>query len=150
MTCYTPVSGTLIDLSKTADPVFAEKMLGNGLAVTPKNGETAVRSPIAGVITQVNGSSHAVVIKNEEGLTMLVHVGVDTVNLGGKGFVCHVKKGDRVEHGTVLMTVDFNYVREHAVADTVFMIVTNNPDIKIMPLNTSSAVDSGKALAEFM
>ncbi len=150
MTCYAPVSGTLIDLSKTVDPVFAEKMLGNGLSINPKDSETAVRSPIVGMITQVNASAHAVVIKNDDGTIMLVHVGVDTVNLAGKGFTCHVKKGERVEHGTVLMNVDFKYVRENALADTVFMIVTNNPDVKIMPLNSSATVESGKAIAEFV
>lgn len=150
MTCYAPVSGTMIDLNKTADPVFAEKMLGDGLAIIPNENETVVLAPISGIITQVNSNAHAVVIKNNDGITMLIHVGVDTVNLAGKGFQCHVKKGEQVEHGMMLMTVDFNFVRKNALADTIFMIVTNNPDIKIMPLNSSATIDSGKALAEFI
>ncbi len=118
-----PVSGRVVALSKVSDPVFAQGMLGEGLAIVPR-GEVAY-APASGVVTAVVGSRHAVAIKTDGGAEVLLHVGVDTVGLKGRGFHTYVGKGDRVQAGEALIAFDAELIHDCGLDDTVIVTVTN-------------------------
>ncbi|NIZ40562.1 glucose PTS transporter subunit IIA [Entomospira entomophila] len=131
---FAPVSGRVIPLERTVDPVFSEKMIGDGNAVDPHMDAKTVYAPVNGKVTVINDKNHAISLKSTDGLDILVHVGVDTVELNGQGFHMLVKVGDQVTAGDPLMNVDFPYVREYATAPTVFVIVTNTrPEMVFLP-----------------
>jgi phosphoenolpyruvate-protein phosphotransferase len=134
MKIYAPVAGKVIPLSKVPDPVFAEKVLGDGLAVeSGEEKKVTVKAPVAGTITTLNKNLHALVIQAEDGTEILIHIGVDTVNLGGKGFKALVKEGKKVKAGDGLVKVDLKYVREHAPASMVIVLVTDKPEAVVKP-----------------
>ncbi|NIZ18560.1 PTS sugar transporter subunit IIA [Entomospira culicis] len=122
---YAPVSGKALALEDTVDPVFSEKMLGDGYAIEPDKQAKIIHSPVTGRIAVVNGQNHALAITSEDGLDVLVHVGVDTVDLNGEGFKMLCKAGENVEVGQPLMEVDFKYIKAYATDNTVFVIITN-------------------------
>lgn len=122
---YAPASGRVIPLSEVSDPVFSGGMLGDGLAVEADGG--VAYAPISGVVTATVASKHAVSIRSDEGAEVLLHVGVDTVRLRGKGFTCYVGKGDRVEAGEALISFDDGLIRESGLDAPVIVTVTN-PD----------------------
>ncbi len=100
-----PLSGTVVALADVPDPVFAQEFVGPGLAIEPRTDETGVStvvSPTAGVVGSL--FPHAFAIEADEGRTVLVHLGIDTVRLGGEGFRLHVEAGDRVAAGATLIT----------------------------------------------
>ncbi|MGY3779227.1 PTS sugar transporter subunit IIA [Isobaculum melis] len=115
--------GQLIALADVPDPVFAQKMMGEGFAVEPTG--NVVVAPIAGEIIQVADTLHAYGIQSEEGVEVLVHIGLDTVALKGEGFEAQVKMGDKVVAGTPLAKIDLAYLAEHAPSTTIPVIVTN-------------------------
>ncbi|MDO4849924.1 MAG: PTS glucose transporter subunit IIA [Coriobacteriia bacterium] len=122
-TICAPVSGRVVSLSKVSDPVFAQGMLGEGLAIVPR-GEVAY-APASGVVTAVVSSKHAVAIKADSGAEVLLHVGVDTVGLKGRGFHTYVGKGDRVRAGEALIAFDAELIHGCGLDDTVIVTVTN-------------------------
>jgi len=95
-----PISGEIIPLEKVPDPVFAEKMMGEGFAIIPENGN--IYSPVDGTIVVVQEAKHAIAIESDAGDEIIIHFGIDTVNLGGKGFTTKVKVGDRVKAGDLI------------------------------------------------
>lgn len=106
---YAPISGECVDITKIDDPVFSQKMVGDGVAIHPDCGD--VVAPMDGEITQFFETGHAFSIKNGD-LEILVHVGMDTVELKGEGFLRLKKVGDYVERGEAVLTVDLNKVAE--------------------------------------
>ncbi|MCA5891964.1 PTS glucose transporter subunit IIA [Isoptericola sp. NEAU-Y5] len=111
LTVLAPVTGTVVDVSEVDDPVFAAGLVGPGLAIEPDGvrGTEAV-APIAGKIVKLH--PHAFVVQHDDGRAVLVHLGIDTVKLGGEGFTTHVSEGDVVQRGTVLVTWDPAAVRD--------------------------------------
>jgi len=99
-----PMSGKVINLSDLPDEVFAQKMVGDGIAVEPSEG--VVVAPFDGRVKQVFSTGHALVLESKEGLVVLIHIGLDTVNLKGEGFNVLVNEGSKVNVGTVLMEFD--------------------------------------------
>ena len=116
-----PIAGRVVPLSEVPDPLFSTAALGQGIAVEPT--ETLVRTPIAGTVSAQ--MPHAYGITADNGMELLIHVGVDTVKLDGKHFTPKVKQGDRVEVGQVLAEVDFDAVKADGYSPVTIMIVTN-------------------------
>lgn len=117
---FSPVNGKVVDLSVTPDPTFADKLLGDGVAIEPSDGKFV--APVNGKIVNLFPTKHAIGIESEAGIEYLIHIGIDTVTLDGKGFSAHVKQGDQVKIGDPLVTVDLEYVAHHAKTITPFVI----------------------------
>lgn len=120
-----PFEGRAVEITEVPDEVFSSRLVGDGLAFEPSTGE--IYSPVDGEIIQVFPSKHAIGIKTEEGLEVLIHVGVDTVDMKGEGFESFVSAGDKVSTGDKLMCFDINLIREKAKSLLSPLIITN-PD----------------------
>ncbi len=118
-----PVKGTYIEMKDIRDPVFSQGTVGKGFAVRPE-GEL-VCSPVEGKITVVFPTLHAVGITDKQGLEYIVHIGVDTVSLQGRGFKQLCQENQTVKVGEPLIKVDFSLLRSHGYADDVIVIVSN-------------------------
>jgi len=118
-----PLSGWLIDLAAVPDPVFAERMLGNGVAIDPTEG--IVRAPFDGRVVTLHPARHAVTLESDSGAVVLIHVGLETVALGGEGFAALVSEGDRVGRGDPLITFDLDAVGRGAKSLITPIVVTN-------------------------
>lgn len=105
-----PISGKVVPISEVPDPVFSEKVLGDGIAIIPENGK--IYSPVNGEITSVVDSKHAYGFSSDDGLDVLIHFGLETVALKGEGFTSHVKEGDKVKIGDLVAEVDINLLKE--------------------------------------
>ncbi len=121
-----PISGQVESLRDTKDKVFSSEMMGKGAAIIPES-ENVV-APASGEITVAYPTGHAYGIKTDEGANILIHLGIDTVNLKGKGFSSKVKQGDRVNKGDLLGTYDFKLVEKEGYDPTVMVVVTNTAD----------------------
>lgn len=124
-----PVTGTLTKLEDVKDPVFSEKMMGDGFAVEPA--DTVVVAPITGTIVSLPKSKHAVGIKNDDGIEVLVHIGLDTVDLNGEGFTAFAKEGDEIKQGDKLVEFDAEAMKEKGIDTTVMTIFTAGYDKEI-------------------
>lgn len=127
------ISGRVIPIEDVKDGVFSEKMLGDGLAIEPT--ENVIISPCDGVISSVmEDSKHAVGITAKNGVEILIHEGLDTVSLEGKGFHLFVKQGQKVKKGDRLIQFDENLLNERNLVKTCIMVITNSqeyPEVKI-------------------
>lgn len=123
LTIAAPVSGEIIDIADVPDPVFAGKHMGPGFAVAPVSGDFT--SPIDGLVMLVAPTLHAVSLRADNGAEVLVHVGVDTVELKGEGFTAHVNEGDRVRTGDPLLSVDLDNIRPRVPSLISPVVVTN-------------------------
>lgn len=121
-----PVNGDIIPLTEVPDPVFSEKMMGEGIAMTPSDGRFV--SPVNGEIIQVPDTKHAVGIRAEDGSEILIHIGLETVGLKGEGFDAKVKEGDTISVGDLLIEADLDYISEHADSIITPIIITNSKD----------------------
>lgn len=119
---YSPIDGEAVDLSEVPDQVFSEKMMGDGIAIKPISG--TVRAPFDGEVATDFPTKHALGLVNEGGLELLIHFGLDTVNLKGEGFDLKVATGDKIKKGDILMEVDLDYIRENAKSDITPIIIT--------------------------
>jgi len=118
-----PMEGEITDLINVPDEVFSEKILGDGFAVMPTGNK--VCAPATGILTVLFPTKHAFAITTDEGLEILVHIGIDTVKLNGEGFTAHVKQGDKVNKGDLLITLDINMLKEKAKSLISPVIITN-------------------------
>lgn len=109
---YAPINGNLIDIEKVEDDTFANKFLGDGLAISPSKTEY-ILAPIDGIV-DITPTNHAFTITNEQGVELLVHFGLDTVKLNGKGFEALVKSGDRVSAKDKIIKCDYEYIVNNA------------------------------------
>ncbi len=109
---FSPLVGVLLNLSEVPDQVFSEKMVGDGVAIDPLDNK--LYAPIDGVIKSVHHTNHAVIFDSEHGFDILVHIGLDTVNLKGQGFKIYVKNGDRVTQGQIIGEFDLDFVSQNA------------------------------------
>jgi len=136
-----PFAGDVTDLKQVPDEAFAQKMVGDGFAITPE--ENVVKSPCAGEIVQIFSTGHAVGIKTKKGLEVLVHIGIDTIKLDGEGFEKLVKNGDQVEVGTPLIEIDLEYIKNNAPSILTPVIITNMEKVKSMDLVKTGKVKAG-------
>jgi len=118
------MTGTVIDLTDVSDPVFSSKAVGDGLGIEPAN-DGAIVSPVDATVTMVAGTGHAIGFKSESGLEILLHLGVDTVELEGAPFDLSVKVGDTVKAGQSLGTMDLEAVRAAGKATAAIVVLTN-------------------------
>jgi PTS system, glucose subfamily, IIA component len=129
-TVYAPISGKTIALDKVTDPVFASGMMGEGIAITPDESSDKVNiyAPQTGKLTVVADTGHAYGLTTDSGIEILVHIGIDTVSLKGKGFTTNVKLNQTVKKGTLLGSFDPKTIHENKLDDTVMVIITNSKD----------------------
>ena len=139
-----PLSGRLVKIENVPDPVFAEKMVGDGISIDPTS-QTLI-APCDGEVIQLHPSHHAVTLKSPDGIEVLMHIGLDTVTLRGEGFVPHVKVGDRVRSGDALIDFDADYVATHARSLLTQIVITNGEKIAQFLPQTGDVV-AGQDLA---
>ena len=139
-----PISGRVIKMTDVPDPVFGGEMMGKGCAIWPE-GDVAY-APISGVVTVTMG--HAVGLASDDGIDVLLHIGVDTVNLEGKGFIGYVAEGDRVCTGDPLIKFDRQVIAAAGYKDCVVFAVSNSDDYSDVQLavDPESAVKAGQAV----
>ncbi|MCA1061786.1 glucose-specific PTS transporter subunit IIBC [Rossellomorea aquimaris] len=118
-----PITGEIKDITEVPDQVFSGKMMGDGFAIVPTEG--TIVSPITGKVVNVFPTKHAIGLESKAGREVLIHVGIDTVKLEGKGFEALVKEGDQVEAGQPLLEVDLDYIKENAPSIMTPIVFTN-------------------------
>ena len=128
-TLAAPVKGTLVALSDVPDEVFASGTMGQGIAIEPE--ENVVKSPVAGTVSLVYPTGHAIGITSDKGAEILIHIGIDTVNLKGKHFKALIEQGQKVTVGTPLVEFDYQAIQAAGYAPTVTMIVTNSDQYQV-------------------
>lgn len=141
-----PVAGRLVNLEATGDPVFASRALGEGVGVVPETtGETAVLAPVSGMLKTVARTGHAFGIKTDGGIEVLVHIGIDTVDMDGEGFAVVVAKGERIAAGEPLATVDFGKVAAAGHSVVVVVTVVNAAELTVVTplIGDGSGDDNG-------
>ncbi|WP_309090428.1 PTS glucose transporter subunit IIA [Domibacillus sp.] len=125
-----PMSGDVVSLEEVPDPVFSQKMMGDGIAVNPSEGK--VVAPADAKVLNVFPTKHAIGLETAGGLELLIHVGLDTVNMKGEGFDVKVSEGDQVKKGDVLLTYSLELVREKAASTITPLIISNGDLVKQM------------------
>lgn len=139
-----PLSGALVPLEEVPDPVFAQKMVGDGFSIYPLS--YVLRAPVEGEVVHVHDSKHAITVRSSEGLEVLMHIGLDTVAMNGEGFDVRVSPGDRVTAGDALVVFDLALVRERAASVLTQVVVTNGDlveRIEVMGGMVAEAEDVG-------
>ncbi|MGL4363376.1 MAG: PTS sugar transporter subunit IIA [Cellulosilyticaceae bacterium] len=131
---YAPLSGTAVNISEVPDAVFAEKMVGDGLAINPTSNK--VVAPCDGKVVQIFPTNHAIGMEIEGGVDLLIHVGIDTVELNGEGFKRLVEEGTQVKKGDPILEIDFDKIREHGKPTITPVIVTNVDAVTITSTKT--------------
>ncbi|OKO96766.1 PTS system, glucose-specific IIA component [Geobacillus proteiniphilus] len=139
-TITAPLDGTIMRLEDVPDPVFAQKMMGDGLAIDPADGD--VVAPVDGEIVQLFPTKHAIGLRSEAGVELLIHVGIDTVSMNGEGFA-YVKAGDRVKRGDRLLSIDLPLVREKAKSAVTPIIITNGDALENLKKKAEGAAAKG-------
>ncbi|MBM7636664.1 PTS system trehalose-specific EIIBC component [Streptococcus saliviloxodontae] len=140
-----PLTGQARALSTAVDPVFAQGVMGSGLVIDPTEGE--LLSPVEGVVSVLFPTKHALGLVTDQGLEMLMHIGMDTVNLDGQHFTAHVKQGDRVRVGQSLISFDIDAIKAAGFPTETPVIVTNQNDFQLdIPENLPMAIEAGQAL----
>src|SRR5699024_8606929 len=142
-TIFAPLSGKTTALEKVPDPTFSKKMMGDGLAIEPTDGE--VVSPIDGEVVSTFPTKHAVGLKSKSGVELLIHIGLETVNMEGEGFDVHVKQGDQVKVGDPLITFDLQLIKEKAASHITPVIVTNGDVVASYDKTKDSTVIAGES-----
>lgn len=125
----TPVTGDMISLKDVPDKVFASGMMGEGVAF--KFDSDTLFSPCEGTVIMLPKSLHAVGIKSKNGAELLIHVGLDTVELNGNGFQALVSEGQKIKRGTPILKVDHDYLKENGKNSTTPMVVTNSNEFQV-------------------
>ena len=134
---YSVADGQVIALEQVKDPVFAQKMMGDGFAVEPANGN--IVSPVSGTVSSIFPTKHALGLVTEAGLEVLVHIGLDTVSLEGKPFTVHVAEGQKVAAGDLLVTADLDAIRAAGRETSTIVVFTNGDVIKSVNLEQTGS-----------
>lgn len=138
---FSPVKGEMINLDSVNDPTFAQKMLGDGVAVIPEDGK--FYAPFDGVVETVFPTKHAIGLKSDSGIELLMHIGLDTVELKGEPYDVKVKANQRVKKGDLLVNADLDKIKKAGYETVTPLIVTNTKDfVEIVP-NEKTTVDNG-------
>ena len=140
---YAPLTGKRIPLIDVPDPTFSEKMMGDGLAIDPTEGK--VVAPIDGEVTLTFPTKHAIGLKSKSGIEILIHIGLETVNLDGEGFEVHVNEGDQVSIGDPLVTFDFELIKRKAASVITPIIITNGDKIENLEKTGEESVIAGES-----
>lgn len=133
-----PLSGEVTPVTRVNDPTFSEEMLGKGAAVKPDGGR--VVSPVNGTVTQMFETGHAVSLTSEEGVEVLIHVGLDTVKLKGRHFTARAKTGEKVKAGDLLMEFDREAIAAGGFDTVTVIVICNSDDFKKVEMVSAEAV----------
>lgn len=142
-----PVDGKLIQLSQVKDPVFSQGLMGQGFAIEPTNGD--IVSPVTGTVTLVSETKHAFGIKTQDGADILIHLGIDTVELKGEPFTVLINQGDQIEAGQTVVKMNLKMIADAGKQNTVILAITNSNDIlkQLMTSNFDQNVTAGTTVA---
>lgn len=144
ITIASPLKGNIVPLNEVKDETFASEMMGKGIAINPTEGK--VVSPINGTVQMIFKTKHAIGLKSEDGAEILIHIGMDTVQLDGKHFTAHVKDGDKVKVGDTLVEFDMNAIKNEGYELITPVIITNTMEyLEIVPKDIKS-VNTGETL----
>ena len=143
---YSVADGQVVALEQVKDPVFAQKMMGDGFAVEPANGN--IVSPVSGTVSSIFPTKHALGLVTEAGLEVLVHIGLDTVSLEGKPFTVHVAEGQKVAAGDLLVTADLDAIRAAGRETSTVVVFTNAEAIKSVKLEKTGSLAAKTAVAK--
>lgn len=142
VTIVAPVSGNVIPLEQVPDPVFSQKLAGDGIAIQPSDG--ILVAPFDGKVAHLFHTNHAISLQSDAGLEILIHIGIDTVKLNGKGFSSFVKTGDQVKAGDVLVKFDIPTLEEAGCPTVTPVLLTDGKQVAEMKLTPDQAVTAGK------
>jgi PTS system glucose-specific IIA component len=123
---FAPVNGKIIPIEEVPDPVFSQKMMGEGVAVIPSSG--TINAPVKGTVILIADTKHAIGILAEDGSEILIHIGLETVSLKGQGFTVVVNEGDQVSVGQLRIEVDWEYISKHVKSIVTPIVITNGHD----------------------
>ncbi len=141
---YSPIEGNLIPMEEVPDETFTSKALGDGVAVIPKSGK--VYAPFDGQVEMVYDTKHAIGLVSEDGMELLIHVGINTVELGGKYFTAKAENGQKMKKGDLLLEFDMDGIQKAGYPIVTPVIVTNSDDYEELKLRTSGDVKSGEKI----
>lgn len=144
LTIYAPADGTVIPLSEFPDELFSQEVLGPGCGILPVG--NLVAAPFQGTVIQVTDTLHAVGIASNDGIELLIHIGVDTVSMNGKGFECFVKEGQKVNRGDKLVSFSSETIKEAGFSDAIAVVVTNPDDFNGLTLKKTGSALTGDVI----
>ena len=139
-----PIKGEAVSLTKVPDPTFSEGMLGKGAAIIPSEGK--VYAPADGEISLLCDTLHEVSMVTTEGVELLIHIGLETVGLGGNGFEAHIKSGDTVKKGDLLITADLDKIKEAGCEIITPIIICNTDDYEDVVQTAEGTVNPQDAI----
>ena len=137
-----PVSGTAIPMGQVSDPTFSQEILGKGTAVIPSDGR--VVAPADGLVTMVFDTKHAISMQTDNGAELIIHIGLDTVQLKGQYFEAHVAAGDNVKQGDLLLDFEIDKIKEAGYDVTTPVIICNTPQFPKMECRNGMEVKAGE------
>jgi len=142
-----PVTGNAIPITEVNDQVFSDKILGDGVAIIPQ--DDIFYAPCNGIVVQVAHTHHAICIETDNGLELLIHLGMDTVQLDGAGFTAHIKAGEKIKIGDKLITMDRAFIKGKGFTCVSPFIVTNFDSFKNVSFFTGSIIHGETKIIEY-
>lgn len=139
-----PMKGRVLPLTEVPDTIFASKMLGDGVAIEPEEG--LITSPVSGEIVVLFDTLHAIALKTKSGVELLIHIGIDTVELGGRGFTPFVEQGDFVKTGDKLLEIDLQFIKNNGKPVITPLVVTNLSEFPSIDILENTNVSHGDEL----
>lgn len=141
-----PSDGAVIDLSDTSDPVFSTGAMGIGFGLEPTDG--SIYAPVAGKVTLIAETKHAIGFETSDGLQVLIHLGIDTVELKGRAFQLDVSQGQRVQAHTKLGTMNLRQIKAAGYKTTILTVITNSGELDLDFDITTGETQSGRSVAQ--
>lgn len=138
---YAPVSGNVMPITQSADPAHQQEIVGKGVCFMPVDNK--IVAPFNGVVDMIFETKHAVAVKSDDGIELLIHCGIDTVKLGGKGFLTYVKDGDKVKKNQLILEYDRNTIENAGYSVETQVVVTNVSDYKSITQVADGSVAAG-------
>ncbi|MEO1771775.1 PTS sugar transporter subunit IIA [Candidatus Enterococcus ferrettii] len=127
---YQPIEGKLIPLQEVSDSVFSQKLMGDGFAIEPQSEE--LYSPIKGIVKSIFPTKHALIVESDVGIKVLIHIGIDTVELAGEGIEVLVEEGQRVDQNTLMARINLAFIRKKGKSTDILIVF---PEIKNQALD---------------
>ena len=145
---YSPVNGKAIKIEDVPDQIFAKKMMGEGIGFV--NDENKIYAPCDSEVVLVASTKHAIGLKTKSGIEILIHVGLDTVNLNGEGLEVYVEVKDKVKAGDLLLSYEKDFMNENGIDMTTPMVITNSNDFDIEVISSNKQVSTKDAVMKII